>query len=248
MADMWDLKPDSGRAQDIIPVIIVFCEDGAVEPAYLNAMRSSSIQLSVIPNFGQHHQNIDNATNYLREKGMLVVVEGKEVLQLTDGAQVWCMYDRDKSMTPDGKDTAFNDSISTAEARGIRVAWSNDDFELWILLHFEDVPVSEPAYEHRDKYYDRLSELVRDALREDPNGARIVNHPKFTYRDFMKSGNKFVQFTLEMLKGKTGIARSRALALHQHFASPTVTPSQMSPCTMAYLLVDAILSAGGKEI
>lgn len=34
------------------------------------------------------------------------------------------------------KDTSFNDSITTAEQKGMRTAWSNEDFELWILLHF----------------------------------------------------------------------------------------------------------------
>ncbi|MDZ7878813.1 MAG: RloB family protein [Saprospiraceae bacterium] len=71
-------------------------------------------------------------------------------MKFDDGAQVWCVFDRDREPN-DGKDTAFNDSIRTANAKGIKTAWSNDDFELWILLHFEDVDPNNPDYLSREK-------------------------------------------------------------------------------------------------
>lgn len=38
---------------------------------------------------------------------------------------------------PEGN-TEFDEAIRTAERKGIKIAWSNDAFELWILLHFEN--------------------------------------------------------------------------------------------------------------
>ncbi|MEJ8306546.1 RloB family protein [Saccharibacillus sacchari] len=47
----------------------------------------------------------------------------------------------------------FDNAIKMAEARGIRVAWSNECIELWFLLHFSylHTPIS------REAYYTKLS-------------------------------------------------------------------------------------------
>ena len=37
----------------------------------------------------------------------------------------------------DKENIEFDESINLAENKGIKVAWSNDAFELWVLLHFE---------------------------------------------------------------------------------------------------------------
>ena len=47
--------------------------------------------------------------------------------------QFWCVFDRD-SFPAD----AFNSAIQKAEAAGFRVAYTNEAFELWYLLHFDD--------------------------------------------------------------------------------------------------------------
>jgi len=46
--------------------------------------------------------------------------------------QVWCVFDRDSFSKEQ-----FNTAIQMAESRGFQVAWSNEAFELWYVLHFE---------------------------------------------------------------------------------------------------------------
>jgi RloB-like protein len=46
--------------------------------------------------------------------------------------QIWCVFDRDDWSISD-----FNHAISAAEKQGFRVAYSNEAFELWYVLHFE---------------------------------------------------------------------------------------------------------------
>lgn len=47
---------------------------------------------------------------------------------------VWCVFDRDTSPSEQ-----FNGAIRLAERSGFHVGWSNDAFELWFLLHFDDI-------------------------------------------------------------------------------------------------------------
>jgi RloB-like protein len=244
MGEPWDTKSHSERRSEGVEVFIVFCEDGAVEPAYLQTFRSPKVQISCIPNVGQHHQNVDHATNFLRKKGMLEVTDGKEVLKFRQGTQVWCMFDRDKdARKDDGKDTAFNDSIAAAIARGIGVAWSNDNFELWVLLHFIDVDPLDEALHHREGYYAQLEVILRAAYSpESPEGQKVHN-PLFTYRNSLKSGTQFSRLMLPLMNGRTQLAISRAKQLEMQHDHPTKIPHLKVPCTMVHHLCLSILGA-----
>ena len=190
--------------------------------------------------------HIDGATNYLRELGMLEIVAGRERLKFDPATEIWSVFDRD--WTPDdGKDTAFNDAISTAEDRGIRVAWNNDDFELWILLHFEDVDPKDKAFQHRTAYYDRLTEIVKARPVSDPEWAKKFAHPRFSYYDSLKTKKGFLRVTFPLLSGLTDSAMERAKQLAAHHAKSVKTAHQQAPCTMVYALVEQIVAAGGKK-
>lgn len=45
--------------------------------------------------------------------------------------QVWCVFDRDSFSAQD-----FNEAILLAKRQDIKVAYSNEAFEIWYLLHF----------------------------------------------------------------------------------------------------------------
>ena len=64
---------------------------------------------------------------------------------------VWCVFDRD-SFTPSN----FGNAINSARAKGYRVAYSNEAFELWYLLHFN---YYDSAFS-RDRYKSMLTNLL----------------------------------------------------------------------------------------
>lgn len=49
-------------------------------------------------------------------------------------SKVWVVFDKD-----DNSD--FDEAIKLAKENNIEVAWSNESFELWLLLHFQDLSV-----------------------------------------------------------------------------------------------------------
>lgn len=238
----WEIKIDDIRKENSTKVFIIFCEDGAVEPAYFELFKREDVQISTHGNTKQHHAQVDYATEYLRKNDFLEVTEhGHEVLKIDDGTQVWCVFDRDKEPN-DGRDTAFNDSIKTANDKGIKTAWSNDDFELWVLLHFEDVDPNNSDYLNRTKYYERLTEILRERL---PNETLFQN-VKFDYYTTMKSKKRFLSFTYQLMKGSLEVAIERAEKLEAfHLASPPKPTHLHCPCTKVHLLVKELRSLLG---
>ena len=65
--------------------------------------------------------------------------------------QVWCVFDKD-----DWNERDFDSAIRRAESQGLRVAYSNQAFEIWYLLHFHFY--NSPM--HRKDYENKLSELL----------------------------------------------------------------------------------------
>jgi hypothetical protein len=65
-----------------------------------------------------------------------------------DFDQVWCVFDKD-----DLVDSEFNDAVFRCKGN-VHAAWSNESFELWLLLHYQTTPPrGTPA---RKKYIETL--------------------------------------------------------------------------------------------
>lgn len=238
MADPWEFRQNDNRTVNSKRLFIIFCEDGSIEPAYFDSYRRNELQISVIGNSKQHHAQVDFATEYFRKNDLIEVdSQGFETLKIDEGAQVWCVFDRDKE-PDDGKDTAFNDSIIAANSKGIQTAWSNDDFELWILLHFEDVDPNDPSNNHRKTFYERLTQI----LKENQPGEALFQNPRFDYYNSMKSRKNFLRYTYPLMIDKVGEALRRAEFLENYHRDPVVKPSHLqSPCTRVHWLVKELL-------
>ena len=233
----WEIKIDDVRKENSIKTFIIFCEDGAVEPAYFELFKKEGIHISAFGNKKQHHAQVDYATEYLRKNDLLETNQfSQEILKIDEGAQVWCVFDRDKELN-DNKDTAFNDSILNANLRGIKTAWSNDDFELWILLHFEDIDYKNIDFEHRTKYYERLTQILKKLLPDE----KAFQNPNFSYYDSMKSKKKFLQYTYQLMKGNIDKAIERANFLEDYHSATTKPTHLHCPCTKVHHLVKELL-------
>ena len=80
--------------------------------------------------------------------------------------ETWVVFDRDRNDERLNDEENYVKAIKYAEANKIKVAYSNDAFQLWIVLHFQDIgsemSVKEldriikkriPAYQHGDDVY-----------------------------------------------------------------------------------------------
>lgn len=106
---------------------LIVCEGEKTEPNYFEQFKKSlpvgslKIQLD-IKGTGRNTDSLINFAIKYRDDSM------------QDYDRVWAVFDRDSF-----KESTFNDAIQNANNNNIQVAWTNEAFELWLLLHFQFV-------------------------------------------------------------------------------------------------------------
>lgn len=115
---------------------LIVCEGEVTEPEYFNSFRLTSANVKAIG------------------KGMNTISLVKEAIAIRDIEkrrnrnydQCWVVFDKD-----DFADSDFNAAIQMAQANVFHVAYSNQAFEFWFLLHFN---LYQGAI-HRNRYTER---------------------------------------------------------------------------------------------
>lgn len=95
---------------------LIVCEGERTEPEYFKRFRVPAVVVEVLG---------------LGKDPLTLVERAFEEAKLDDFDQVWCVFDRDE--VPADR---FNRALDLAGRRKIEVAYSNQAFELWYLLHF----------------------------------------------------------------------------------------------------------------
>ncbi|NES24807.1 MAG: RloB domain-containing protein [Symploca sp. SIO3E6] len=131
---------------------LIVCEGEKTEPNYFRNFRVSKVVID-IKGLGTNPSNLVQETKRLRDK------------EKEDYNQVWCVFDRDSWQADD-----FNSAIRSAEKENIKVAYSNEAFELWYILHFEFVNTGIPRKDYEEKLTKLLGEQYKknsDSMYDD---------------------------------------------------------------------------------
>ena len=153
------------RRIDVLPIrqrFLIVCEGEKTEPNYFQRFRVPGLVVQI---------------DALGMETVRVVQRAIELRDEDDYDQIWCVFDKD-----DFPDKNFNDAIAIARRHGFRVAYSNQSFELWYVLHFdymhsaitrEDyIKILEEKLGHKyeknsptifDELYDRQPTAIRNA-------------------------------------------------------------------------------------
>jgi hypothetical protein len=99
----------------------------------------------------------------------------------------WCVFDRNKSPKNPNDSQNFNSAITLARDNGIDVAYSNDAFELWYLLHFHfyNTGIS------RHDYQNMLTKLLGHEYKK--NSETIYEELKDKQQDAIKHAKRLLQ-------------------------------------------------------
>jgi hypothetical protein len=118
--------------------------------------------------------------------------------------EIWCVFDRDSFPSQN-----YNRAFDLARPHRIRIAWTNEAFELWYLLHFN--------------YHDT-------AMSRDSYAARL--RPHFVY-------GKADQEIYEKVKARQEVALRHARRLEKHWnESGEINPERQNPSTSVHKLVE----------
>ena len=139
------------------PLILIVCEGQNTEKSYFDQFRLTSAQLVTL---GKGYNTIS------------LVNEALRLSQLKTYEQVWCVFDKDDFTAND-----FNTAITIAAANNFGVAYSNQAFEYWLILHFED---HQGGAMPRQDYSDKLNGYIEPlGAAYDGDGSKTVTSDLF---------------------------------------------------------------------
>lgn len=189
-------KPSRGYSKrkvdtrNLLERFLIVCEGEKTEPNYFNSFR---VPKNVIDVYG-----FGNNTIELVEKAV-------ELKRNGDYDQVWCVFDRNSFPAKN-----FNAALELAKKEKIEVAYSNEAFELWYLLHFNFYDTAMP----REDYKKKLS--------------RLLGH------EYKKNSENIY----EELESRQPNAIKNARRLLDQYSSPK--PESDNPSTTVHLLVEQL--------
>ncbi|MBS3944015.1 MAG: RloB domain-containing protein [Melioribacter sp.] len=139
MEKAWQRKrPYSKRVSNdrhIRNRILILCEGGKTEPNYF---RKFPVNIDLV------EVNVDGAGANTISLVKDAIRIGQEAIERGHSYnQIWCVFDRDSF--PAGN---FNRAFNLAMRNRIRIAYSNQCFELWYFLHyhFSDAAIDRYSY------------------------------------------------------------------------------------------------------
>jgi hypothetical protein len=194
-------------------LILIVCEDGRTEPYY----------------FQQFVQEIPPETMHLHPVGAGLDPQGvveRACIERDELAarfrrsvdETWVVFDKDDADRDEGKKRRFIEALRLAEENNFRLAFSNEVFELWLLLHLTDVEAIAPI--PRTDIYTRLGEELR-------------KHP--TYQHFQYAHGKVDIIDAIRAVGDESAAIQRAQALAATHTDKELLA--MNPSTQVHELV-----------
>lgn len=206
-----DLRPIRWRKYPHLFLIV--CEDQKTEPYY----------------FQKFIKDFPNETVFLRAVGTgmssLGVVEQsliekkkleEESNKLVD--EVWAVFDKDDADKSLGNAERFISAFAKAHEYKHNIAYSNEVFELWLLLHIADVSAQKPI--PRLEIYNRLN-------------TKIKQHSK--YKDFeYQHGNTNIVKIINDIGNEAKASERAENLLKQH---KETLPIDANPSTTMHVLV-----------
>jgi hypothetical protein len=133
-------------------LVVIACEGAVTEPDYFNGLK------------GQLHNPRLHVEVLLREDPshsspvhVQRMLEGFTLqYRLREGDALWLVADRDPQSW---SDAMLSEVAAACRQRDYRLALSNPRFELWLWLHFEDVPNCSP--ERREELQQNRDDLLK---------------------------------------------------------------------------------------
>lgn len=120
---------------------LIVCEGVRTEPDYFKAFRMTAATVKAV---GQ-------AMNTTSLVNKAISIRDADQKKKREYDQCWVVFDKDDFPAKD-----FNQAIALARKNGFQVAYSNQAFEYWFLLHFN---LYKGAL-HRNSYADMLTKLI----------------------------------------------------------------------------------------
>lgn len=191
--ELKEFKRNVGSRGNDRDRILIVCEGEETERNYFEGFRLTNVTV----------KGTGYNTESLVQKA--IAIKRQAIRDKEKYDQVWSVFDRD-SFSPE----IFNNAFILARAHGIKIAYSNEAFELWYLLHFNyyDTGLS------RDQYKAKLSHLLG--------------------HEYKKNSPSIFE---EIIEHQDNAMKNAIRLLSQY---PNLNPENDNPSTSVHLLVEEL--------
>jgi len=195
------------------PRILIVCEGKNTEPSYFRKFRLSSATIEAI---GEGFNTLS------------LVRRAIEISRKSRYDKKWVVFDRDPKPDNPSQASDFNEAIMLAKKNGFGVAYSNQSFEYWIILHFND---HQGGPMDRRQYGQKINEsLAQYSVYYDFAGCKLITDEIFELLDGIDEQTRKERKRLAIKRAK------RNFKLFDH-KNPAVEESS----TTVYKLVEELL-------
>lgn len=207
----WTLRGSKSKSYkkptfSIDKTFLIVCEGKNTEPRYFESFPVVTADIKTEGGLGSRTALV---------KAALKLRQNEEY----HGSETWCVFDYDHKPDNLTIESDFNEAVALATSKGIKVAFSNDSFELWFILHYRyhDTQVT------RDEFYKSLRDIWELEESYEELGKK---------RDFCTN-----LYALLLPTQKTAIENARKLYDSQNDGRPV---AKLNPCTTVFLLVEEL--------
>jgi hypothetical protein len=123
--------------------ILIVCEGEQTEPNYFRDFGLSSTEVMVV-GAGRNTLSLVEKTKQIKDE--------REDKIAAPFSSIWCVFDRD-----DNPAHNVDNSIQKAKKYNFNVAYSNEAFEIWFILHFSYISTALSRSQYRDILNDYLN-------------------------------------------------------------------------------------------
>jgi hypothetical protein len=212
----WNRRKSQSRVYAIStrPVnnkrFIIYCEGANTEPLYFDSFPVVTAKVRAI-GLGR------SKTSLVHQALAMAILEDRD-----KDTECWIVFDMDFDQLKDESEQHrdFNQAIELAKSNGFQVAYSNDAFELWFVLHYQ---LHEAALT-RVEYYQKVSDHWEMSYERHGKGVQFCR--------------TIYQRLLDDPKANQSLAIRNAERLFSQ--QEDLPPAQRNPCTTVYQLVSEL--------
>lgn len=132
----------------IKPIIYIYCNGEIAEPSYFKEYKDYLRSRTIVISY-KHFKGLspwELITKVAQEKANL---QNRRKFYKENGDQCWCVFDVDEYWNHNPN--KFKAGVKLAKKNDIHLAWSNECFELWYLLHFQVLQTGIPRGDYDTK-------------------------------------------------------------------------------------------------
>jgi RloB-like protein len=208
---------------------LIISEGKNTEKSYFEQFKLPNAEIKAI--------GVGDNTFSLMEKAIRIRDEENEK-RIRDNKEpfdfAWCVFDADPKPDNPQQLTNFINAIHFAKQNDMKVAYSNQAFEYWLILHFED---HQGGGMPRTDYHDKINGYLKPlGCYYDGKGSKIIDSSFF---DRMLSIVRTTKEGKKILRQDDAISRAKRV-LKFHTENGT-SPEKAESSTTVFELVEALM-------